>query len=375
METFAVSSPDERLEEFGREQSVRTYGIDMPRAITPGQDVRAVAELVRVLRANRPEIVHAHTPKGGLLGMISAWIARTPVRIYHMRGLPYMTATGRRRHLLKLTERLSCRLASRVFCVSHSLRDVAIRDGICPEDRIVVFGGGSGNGVDAVSRFDPARFDPEHAPSFRRRYGIGPEALVIGYVGRVVKDKGIHELATAWLRLRDRLPTAELVLAGTIEPQDPVDPAVLRALEGDERVHLIGSVKDTSELYPALDLVVLPSYREGLPNVPLEAAAMEIPVVATEVPGCVDAVRNGATGTLIPARDAASLQYAIERYLDNPGLRHAHGRAGRQRVLREFRQEAIWEAMYREYRQLLIQHDPGRGATDNVLLAGREQSS
>lgn len=352
-EIHAVSSPSEELVAFGSSQQIEAHAVEMPRKVSPLHDLSAVRQLIRVLRTLRPIIVHAHTPKGGLLGMISAWLARVPVRIYHIRGMPYMTATGRRRILLKTTERISCKLAHKVFCVSHSIRDVAIRDGICPAEKIVVFGGGSGNGVDSSGRFKPAQFSRAERNAMRQRFGIQDNALVIGFVGRIVRDKGVEDLSAAWSSIRQSYPFARLVFVGPLEPQDAISKDTLATLMGDKRVLFTGSVADTSTMYPVFDLVVLPTYREGFPNVPLEAAAMELAVVATDIPGCIDAIRDGVTGTLVPPRDAKALRIAIERYLDDPELRERHGRAGRERVLREFRQEDIWKAIYQEYTRLL----------------------
>jgi glycosyltransferase involved in cell wall biosynthesis len=285
--------------------------------------------------------------------MISAWLNRTPVRIYSILGFPYMTASGRKRSLLKWTERIACLLSHEVFCVSHSLRQVAIQDGICPPHKIRVLRGGSVNGVDTSDRFNPSRFGRGDRCMARKRLGIDDNDFAIGFVGRIVRDKGIAELVSAWTSIRESHPTAHLVMVGCVEPQDPVDPETLKMLRNDARVHLTGSIDDTSMMYVAFDLVVLPTYREGFPNVPLEAAAMKLPVVATNIPGCIDAVQDGVTGTLVPPRDAEALRTAIKRYLDDPELREQHGKAGRERVLREFRQEDIWEAIYQEYARLL----------------------
>lgn len=352
-EVEAISSPGVKLDEFGNEQGIHVHAIELPRRITPWHDLMAVWQLSWLLRRTHPSIVHAHTPKGGLLGMISSWINRIPLRIYHMRGLPYMSASGKKRTLLKLTERISCRLAHRVFCVSHSIREVAIADSICSADRIVVLGGGSGNGVDSSIRFNPGRFALEEVVAKRAEKGIAADEIVIGFVGRIVRDKGIQELIAAWQMMRNSHAHARLVLVGPVEPQDPVAPETLALLHEDDRVTMIDWVDDTSEVYPLFDLVVLPTYREGFPNVPLEAAAMELPVVATRVPGCIDAVEDCVTGTLVPVRDADALATAIAMYIVDPELREKHGRAGRERVLRDFRQEVIWEAMYQEYCRLL----------------------
>jgi glycosyltransferase involved in cell wall biosynthesis len=285
--------------------------------------------------------------------MIAATLAGVPVRIYHMRGLPLMTASGLRRRLLWATEAVSCRLAHQVFCVSHSVRQVAVEEGVCLPGKIRVLLGGSGNGVDASGRFNPSRVGPLARAETRTRLGIPADATVIGFVGRLVRDKGIVELAEAWQDVRGGYPDAHLLLVGPWEPQDPVPPDIRARLESDPRVHFAGEDWNTPSLYAAMDLAVLPTYREGFPNVPLEAAAMELPVVATRIPGCVDAVQDGVTGTLVPPRDAATLAAVIRAYVADPFLRRQHGDAARERVQREFRQEALWEAIYGEYVRLL----------------------
>lgn len=348
-----VSSPGRRLTVFGDVENVPVAGVAMTRSITPLRDCQSLALLCRALRSMNPVILHAHTPKGGLLGMIAAVITRVPIRIYHIHGFPYMAARGKRRALLKSTERISCLLAHRVFCVSHSIGEVAIADGICSADKIVVFAGGSINGIDAEETFNPDRFSERDRRAVRERLGVASNELVIGFVGRLVRDKGMEELAEAWTMLRDQFEPLRLVLVGPEEPQDPVSESTMNLFRKDPRVILTGSVDDISAYYSIFDLVALPTYREGLPYVPLEAAAMEVPVVATRIPGCVDAIQDGVTGTLVPVRNVDALEQAIRMYLDDPALRKRHGMAGRERVLREFRQEVIWEAVYQEYCRLL----------------------
>ncbi|MBL0219310.1 MAG: glycosyltransferase family 4 protein [Myxococcales bacterium] len=302
--------------------------------------------------ATRPVVVHAHTPKGGLLGMLAGWVARTPVRIYHMRGLPLETAAGWRRQLLRWTERTSCAAATHVLCVSSSLRAVAIAEHLCAPSKIEVLGSGSGQGVDATGKFDPERVSAETRLATRRKHGLPEDAVVLGFVGRLVRDKGIVELMGAWQLLRQRYPHLHLLLSGVLEERDALPVELVRALSDDPRIHLLGFDWDTPPLYAAMDVVVLPTYREGFPNVPLEAAAMQRPVVATRVSGCVDAVVDGVTGLLVEPRDASELAAALARYIDDPALRAAHGQAGRARVLASFRREILWEATYQLYREL-----------------------
>jgi glycosyltransferase involved in cell wall biosynthesis len=249
------------------------------------------------------------------------------------------------------TERLSCALAHRVFAVSHSMRRIAVAEGIGSAEKITVLAGGSGNGVDATGRFVP---QPAHIRrDTRARLGIPQDALVIGFVGRVVRQKGVVELATAWKELRETDARFHLLLVGRVDTEDAIPRDVLAELLRDRRVRLTGVDPNTPPLYAAMDVVALPTYREGFPNVALEAAAMALPIVATEVPGCVDAVEDGATGTLVPARDAGALGSALRRYVGDASLRSRHGAAARARVLAAFRREAIWEAIRDEYGLLL----------------------
>lgn len=362
MEVHALSSPGEPLAEFGRNLKIDVHPALMPRRITPLVDLAAVWQIVRVIRHVRPTIVDAHTPKGGLLAMIAAALCRVPVRIYHQHGLPLMTATGLKRLILRWTERTACWLAHQVICVSESVRGVAIAEALCSAEKIKVLGHGSIDGIEADGKFNPARVPAESRQHVRARYRIPEDAPVIGFVGRIVRDKGLIELAQSWRVLREEYPSLHLLVAGPFESQDPIPTDAEATLRGDPRIHVAGMVHDMPSIYRALDLVVLPTYREGFPASLLEASAMELPVIATRIPGCVDAVRDGETGLLVPVRDAEALTAAIRAYLDDPILRRQHGANGRHRALRDFDPESLRKALFQEYLRLLAD----RGRDDGV---------
>lgn len=345
-----VSSPGELLDEYGRDYGVTTHPLPMSRAISPAADAIAVMRLTRLLKRIKPDIVHAHTPKGGLVGMTAATAARVPSRIYHMRGLLTLTATGRKKALLSAAEVTSCEMAHTVICQSRSLRRVAVDDHLVDPVKAVVLGDGS-NGVDA-QRFAPQP-DDTLRQEVRAKFGIPEDAVVIGFVGRLVGDKGIVELTRAWSGLRDRFPHLHLLLVGPFEERDPVPAHTRQTLEGDDRVHFQGFTKDTVPYYAAMDVLTLPTYREGFPNVPLEAAAMGLPVVGTFAVGCRDAIANGQTGILVRERDAKALEEAIGRYVAFPHLRTRHGDAGRERVLEKFTPGRIQEALLDVYLGLM----------------------
>ena len=375
-EVHAISSPGAQLEKFCYQEQVQGYPVEMARRITPLRDLAAAFAIWRILRRVRPEIVHAHTPKGGLLGMIAAAAAGVPVRIFHLHGLPHLTSFGIRRRLLRWATYVACLVSRRVLCVSASVRDAAIREGLVPEWKINVPASGSVNGVDASRGFNPERLATDSSESLHAQYGIPPESLVMGFVGRLVRDKGLVEMADAWVLLSVQFPSLHWLLVGDSEPHDPLPSGLLDQLRRDPRIHWTGWRDDLTEVYGAMDLLVLPSYREGLPVVALEAAAMALPVVATRVPGTVDAVQDGITGLLVDPRNSQALANAIGRYLLDPQLRAAHGEAGRRRTLQEFQPESIWRAVEQEYVTLLREKGlkspgPSRGA---VAVPGWEES-
>jgi glycosyltransferase involved in cell wall biosynthesis len=352
-EVHALSSPGEALDECARGMQIEVHAAVMSRRITPLADLAALWRIVRVIRHVRPTIVDAHTPKGGLLAMMAATLCRVPVRIYHQHGLPLMTATGLKRRILRWTERTACRLAHQVICVSESLREVMIAEGLCPPERIKVLEHGSIDGVEADEMFNPARVSTELAQVVRARYQIPPGALVIGFVGRIVRDKGLIELSESWRALREECPSLQLLVVGPVESQDPIPADVEATLRSDPRIHLAGMVHDMPSIYRALDVLVLPTYREGFPASLLEAAAMEVPVIATRIPGCVDAVCDGETGLLVPVRDVEALTAAIRMYVGDAELRRRHGAKGRDRARRMFDPEMIRESLFQEYVRLL----------------------
>lgn len=346
-----ISTDDRALSEFAaREQIEKTHLVEMTRRITPVTDLRCVFKIAGILRRGRFDLVHASTPKGGLLGMLAATLAGVPVRIFTLRGLPIVVSRGWKRRLLWICDWLTFRLAHRVTAISASVAQEAVSLGLCPAAKITVIGHGSSNGIDA------ARYTRKTAIAdapLRSKWCIPPGAVVIGFVGRIVHDKGIIELEQAWQRVRAAEPLARLVIVGTPNDEDPLPPEVMQRLQNDDRVVLAGWMDNPAAAYEAMDLLVLPTHREGFGNVLLEANSMELPVIASRVTGCVDAVVDGVTGLLFSVRDAESLANAILTLVRDPDRRQAMGTAGRERVLRDFRSEVIWEGMLRLYREEL----------------------
>lgn len=343
-----LSSPGDIATRVARDQGVRHIAVPMDRSIAPARDLRALGRIVAELRALRPHIIDAGTPKAGLLVTLAGWLSGVPCRIHTLRGLRAETTTGTTRALVAATTWLTCALAHRVICISPSLRARAVELGMVPADKAVVLGAGSSNGID-LERFTATGSQRRAAADLRRRLGLPEGARVLGFVGRIARDKGIVELAEAWAGLRRAHPELHWVIVGPGDATDAVPERVRDALRADPRVHCPGHLDDVVPAYLMMDVLALPTYREGFGNVLIEAAALEVPTVATAVTGCVDAVAHGVTGTLVPARDARALEQAIDAYLRDPRRAAAHGRAGRARVRELFDQEALWARLHREY--------------------------
>jgi glycosyltransferase involved in cell wall biosynthesis len=347
-EVHFLCSPGAPAEDIVRQQGAEFHAVEMHRGISPWRDLRSLWRLVGVLRRVRPAIVNAGTPKAGMLVILAACLCRVPVRIYTIHGLRFETVRGPLRSVLVLIERAVCALATRVLCVGPGLRGLVLRHRLCAAAKATVPGAGSANGID-LEAFAAGPW-VEAGGTLRLAHGIPADAPVIGFVGRLVRDKGIAELVQAWRGLRQRHPSAHLLVVGEVEAGDPVAAADRAALLADGRVHITGFVAEVRPAYAAMQVLVLPTYREGLPTVLLEAGSMGLPVVASSIPGCRDVVADGETGILVPVADAPALEAGLERYLADAALRHRHGHAARARMERDFSRLVVWRSLGEVYR-------------------------
>jgi glycosyltransferase involved in cell wall biosynthesis len=354
--------------EIAPPKGIPILDLPMERNISPLRDLVSVWRLCRAMRMIRPTVTNVGTPKAGLLGGFAAWLNRVPARFYTLHGLRFETTTVLKRKILIWAERLACRFAHRAICVSHSVREKAIAFGLTTREQSVVFGSGSCNGVD-VSRFGASPKLMQRAGQLRKELKIPPCVTVIMFVGRLTRDKGIPELMHAFSQLDKRYPDVRLLLAGCFEDGDPLPQDVRRSLKTHPHVISVGAVQDTPAYYAMADIVVLPSHREGLPLVVLEAQAAGKPVVGARATGIVDLIKDGETGLLFSVGDALGLSKALEKLIADKELAERLGRAGTEQVKRDFQQELIWEATHQEYVRILL----GNGWVPRPI--GRENRS
>lgn len=327
-----VTDPSEGFERLREISGLTLHALPMKRPPSPLHDLRSLMRWRSLLKTLRPDVVVAGTPKAGLLGMVSARMQKVPTRVYHLRGLRYEGLSGLNRFISLRMEHLAARSATVLLCDAPSMRAAVIEAGLESSNRTIVLGSGSACGVE-LDRFHPPTDDERHEA--REHFDISPSAFVIGFVGRITRDKGIVELLRAAAEVHASHPQIVLLLVGPIEEPHGLAAEELASLE-EPWVRTPGYLPDPTAAYRAMDVYCLPSHREGFPISPLEAMASQLPIVSTDATGCIDAVRPGVTGLVVPVKDTARLVQALLSIIENPELGKAMGVQGRAWVTADF---------------------------------------
>ncbi len=345
-----ITSPDNDLEKCISKKA-RLILIPMTRVISPVRDFFAFMKIFNYMRKGSFDIVQYSSPKAALLGSISSWLCRAPVRLYLMWGLFYTGQKGVKRQLLKFSEKVIC------FCSTHVSPDskgnllFAAQEKLCSLSKLSVVGNGSANGVD-LARFDPESLKPAGV-KVRQDLNIPEHALVLGFAGRLRRDKGINELIQAFSNLNRKYSDIYLMMVGAQEAVgDELDYETKKLLAQNKHILSVGYQERPEEFMAAMDIFVLPSYREGFGIVNIEASAMGLPVISTDIPGPRDSVINGKTGILVKVKSIAELAEAMEKLIGDIDLRKKMGEAGRQ-WSGNFNQPGHWEAI-KEHRLNLL---------------------
>ncbi len=347
---ITASSDGDEVEQIKKLGAVHRV-IPFTRKITPVQDLYCLALLIILILRHRPTIVHTHTPKAGLLGMMAAWICRVPVRMHTIAGLPWMEASGWKKWLLMRMERLTYAFSVRVYPNSMHMREYLRTTLSFTSAKMKVLGKGSSNGIN-TEFFQRSAVSPQILSQLRTTHAIREEDTVYCFIGRMVKDKGIVELITAFEALNN--PCAWLFIIGSREQDlDPLPPHTVEVIARHPRIIETGFIKDVRPYLALSSIFVFPSYREGFPNVVMQAASMELPSIVTNINGCNEIITHEVSGLIIPVKDSKALERAMLTLARNAEQRSAMGAAGREYVAAHFKQEVLWNSLALEYSSLL----------------------
>lgn len=348
LDVILVAKDTGNLKELAKEEGVDFRDIDIHREISLINDFKSLLSLIKLFRKEKPDIVHANTPKGALLGLLAAKLSGVPKRIYNVNGLRFETATGNFRKLLIMMEKIACACATKVIPQSNGVADVIRKEKITRKPLKVILNG-SGNGVDTV-RFNPELSDVRSKGNKIRGEFDGVNFL---FIGRLVGDKGINELVEAFDKLSNEFPDIRLSLVGPQESElDPLKPETLEIISKNNRIISYGRQSDVRPYLSATDIFVLPSYREGFPNVVLEALSMCKPCIVSDVNGAEDAIQDGITGLIIPKKNSKALYEAMKKLYLDPDLRANMASYARPRVIERFNRPDVWKATLEMYKNL-----------------------
>ena len=351
-EVVGVTSEDGKIQLVRDREGIRVEDVHIAREISLLSDIKSLWRLYRFFRKENPEIVHANTPKGSLLSMVAAKAARVPHRIYLVTGLRYQGAEGKFRMLLKTMERITCWAANKVIPEGQGVKKAMQEDHITKKPLQVVHNGNI-NGKD-VTYYSVEATEKEFGTrvSFRASLGLAPDDFVFVFVGRIVSDKGMDELALATKDLVVRYPQVKILLVGPFEPDlDPLSPETETFFKNSQSVILVGEQKDVRPYLMAGDALVFPSYREGFPNVVLEAGSMGLPAVVTDINGCNETIIEGENGVIIPPKNAERLETAMADFLSHPERVSEMAEKSRPMIVSRFKQEDVWAALLEMYRE------------------------
>lgn len=354
-EKIDVASSTADAAEFNRSNGTRFIPITIARSISPLTDLKTIRQLRDIIKNEKYDAVFGHTPKGAMVAMFASLLAGVKVRVYYRHGLIYTTAHGIRRFILKAVEQFTALCATYIVNVSPSLSKLAIKDKLNSDAKQTVIGMGTCGGIDTVDTFNPEKVSHDEVSALRLTLGIPDSAFVVGFCGRLCRDKGIIELIEGFKLFREAHPDidARLLLVGPYDARDILPQNIKDEIKSNPLIISPGSVSHhyLPNYYSLMDVFVFPSYREGFGMTVIEASAMCIPILVSRSHGCVDSIRENVTGRYIdltPQSIASSLTEML-----NPQLRQRLGEAGRNFVTKNFERTAMWPTILDFYKELL----------------------
>lgn len=344
-----VTGPGIGFEKFCTTEKVighRIFG--MKREISLFSDIKSLYKLIKLFRKVKPEIIHGNTPKGGLLSMIAGWVTKIPHRIYCVHGLRYQGETGLKRKLLMFLESVSCKMATEVFTVSFGVKKILKDDNIFKKNVNVIWNG-SVNGIDVAHFFS----EVVDESSLIKKFNIDDNNLMFGFVGRLVKDKGVNELIEAFVEINKEHNNTRLLLVGDYEETDPVKEETKKEIANNPNIIFAGWQTDIRSFLKIMDLFVFPSYREGFGVSLMEAAAMNVPAISSNITGCNEIIKDGYNGRLIQSKSKDDLKNTMEQFIEKPKLLDQMSSVSRQYVINKYEQKKLWNKALEKYMSII----------------------
>ena len=341
-EVVALSSPDEDLREVEKREKVRAVGVQMERRMSPLKDIVSLVKLVRVFAKEKPDMVHSMTPKAGLLCMVAGWMTGVPVRVHTFTGLVWPTAQGLSRRILMLTDKITCMCATHVVPEGEGVKLDLQRCITKKEMKVLGYGNVRGINMDEWKR---------------RVERVEGQMLTFVFVGRIVRDKGVDELVAAFVKLNRIYSNTRLLLVGPYEEHlNPVQSGTKFLIDTCECIEAVGSQKDVRPFYEQSDVLVFPSYREGFPNVVIEAGAMELPSIVTDINGSREIIEDGRNGLIVPARDEQALFEAMKWMVEHDEERNAMAAHARPMIASRYEQGYVRGCLKNYYKEIFARN-------------------
>jgi glycosyltransferase involved in cell wall biosynthesis len=352
-EVIMISSDGKELMDAIESEKCRHFIIPLTRKITPFRDVIAVFRLYLLLVRENPDIVHTTTPKAGIVGMLASFLARVPVRLHTVAGLPLMEASGLKRVTLNFVEKLTYKCSTNIYPNSFGLKNIILENRFTTEDKLKVIGIGSSNGID-TSYFDPELFSLNERNKLKSELGIEGNVFVFIFVGRLVADKGINELVEAFVELCIVVKGIKLLLVGPFEDElDPLSDKTNQLISNHDKIILVGYQNDVRPFFAISNSLVFPSYREGFPNVVMQAGAMGLPGIVSDINGCNEIIHHDYNGIVVPSKDVESLRRAMSRIFQDKEFYLKCSARSRLAIVNNYEQKLYWKSLLNEYESVL----------------------
>lgn len=352
-DVIAVSADQEKLELVGKKEGVKTHHVNMTRTISPLHDLKSLFQLYRFLKKEKPTIVHTHTPKAGIIGMLASYFAGVPLRLHTVAGLPLMEETGIKRSILNWVEKITYSCAKKVYPNSKGLYDFIVNEKFTSEKKLKIIGNGSSNGIDS-SYFSEENVSEKTLLTIKQDLNLSEDDFIFVFVGRIVRDKGIHEMIRSFVEVSNSHKNVKLILVGSQEPElDPIDADVLDIITSHKQILEVGFQQDVRPYFAVANALVFPSYREGFPNVVMQAGAMNLPAIVSNINGCNEIIKDGYNGIIVPVKNEVDLQKAMLKLFLDKSFYTLCKHNSRENIVQSYERKQVQNALLDEYKDLI----------------------